>query len=89
MAVWGCMRLSNLPVPEEGVFESVHTSQGKVEQPILGSLIPTLPVIPELAVGVRRGIRLGAHQIEAAVVEAIAILSGDGDTEVGLTGKVY
>ena len=83
--VYGSAHFSDLPSPEEGIFESVHAGQRKVEQPVLGTLIPMLPVVPEPAVGVCRGIRLDTTQVEAAVVEAITVLSGKSDTETRLT----
>ena len=78
------MRLSDLPSPEERIYECIHASQREAEQPILGSLIPALPVIPGRAIRVRSGSSHGALQIETTIIEAIAILSGDTDTECGL-----
>ena len=80
-AVYGHMRFSYLPSPEEWVPKSIHTGQRKVEQSVLGTLVPILPVIPECAIGVQCGIRLDTLHVEATVVEAVAVFSGNGDTE--------
>jgi len=82
--VHGYVRFSDLPSPEERIYESIHTGQREAEQSVLGSLVPTLPVIPGRAIRVRRGISLDALQVEATVVEAIAVFSGEADTESGL-----
>ena len=79
---YGCF--SDLPSPEERIYESIHTSQSEAEQPILGSLIPTRPVIPERAIRVRSGSSLDAYQVEPTVIETVAVFSGDTDTESGL-----
>jgi len=84
VTVHGYVCFSDLPSPEERIYESIHASQREAEQSILGSLIPTLPVIPGRAIRVRRGIRLDAQQVEATVIEAIAVFPGDTDTESGL-----
>ena len=80
-------RGSDLPSPEERVFKGIHTGQSKVEQPILGRLVPILPVVPECTIGVRRRVRLDALQVETAIVEAVTVFSSNSDTEGGLTGK--
>ena len=80
----GLRVLSDLPSPEERIHESIHASQREAEQPIFGSLIPTLPVIPGRTIRVCRGIWFGAYQIETTVIEAVAVFSGDTDTESGL-----
>jgi len=85
-----CPRLvcfPDLPSPEEGIYESIHASQRETEQPILGSLIPTLPVIPGRAIRVCSRGRLGAYQVEATVIEAITVFSSDSDTKSGLAWK--
>ena len=43
-----------------------------------------LPVVPERAIRVRRGIRLNTTQVEAAVVEAVAVLSDKSGIKIGL-----
>ena len=83
-AAYGYVLFSDLPSPEEWDLESIHTGQRKVAQSILGGLVPILPVIPERAVRVRRGISLDAPQVEATVVETIAIFSGESYTKVSL-----
>ena len=79
---------SDLPSPEEWILESIHAGQRKVEQSILGSLVPILPVVPERAIGVVGGVRLDAGHIEAAVVDTVAVFSGDSDTEGSLPWKI-
>ena len=81
------MRFSDLPSPEERIFKSIHASQRKVEQSILGSLVPVLPVIPERAIRVRGGIRFNTPQVEATIVVTVAVFSSKSDTETGLAGK--
>lgn len=83
------MYFTHLPSPEEGVFEGIHAGQREIEQSVLGILVPALPVIPGGAIGVRRGVRLYAPQVEAAVIKAVAVLSGDSDAEATLTGKSW
>ena len=78
---------SDLPSPEERIFESIHTGQRKVVQSILGILVPVLPGVPEGAIGVRRDIRRDAPQVETTVVVTVAVLSGESDTELGLARK--
>jgi hypothetical protein len=80
---------ADLPSPEERIFESIHASQRKAEHSILGSLVPTLPVVPERAIRVRVGIRLDAPQVETTVVVTIAVFSGKTDTEAELAGKSW
>lgn len=82
------MRFSDLPSPEERINKGIHTGQRDVVQSILGSLVPILPVIPERAIRVRRGIRFDTPQVEATIVETVAVFSGESDTEVGLAGKI-
>lgn len=81
------VRFSDLPSPEERIYKSIHASQRIVEQSILGSLVPVLPVIPERAIWVRRGIRLNTPQVEATIVVTVAVFSGESDTETGLARK--
>ena len=88
VTVCNYVRFSDLPSPEERIHEGIHAGQRKVEQSILGALVPILPVIPERAIWVRRGIGLDALQVEAAVVDAVAIFSSNGDTELGLPCKI-
>lgn len=78
---------ADLPSPEERILKSIHASQRKVEQPILGSLIPILPGVPECTIRVCGSIRLNALQVEAAIVNSVTVLSGNCDTEGDLTGK--
>ena len=78
------VRFPDLPSPEEGIFESIHTGQRKAEQPVPGTLIPTLPLVPEPTIRVRGGIRFNATQVEAAVVKTIAVFTGKSDTELSL-----
>lgn len=85
--VHGHGRLSDLPSPEERIFERIHTSQRKTEQSIPGSLIPILPVVPERTIGVRRGIWFDTPQVEATVIVTVAVFSSNSDTEIGLAGK--
>ena len=89
VTVCGHVRFPDLPSPEERIFESIHTSQRKVEQSVLGTLVPILPVIPERAIGVVGSVRLDAIQIETAIVDAVAVLSGNGDTEGSLPCKSW
>ena len=79
--------ISNLPSPEEGVLHSIHTSQRKVEQPVLGSLVPILPIVPECAIRVGGRISLNALQVEAAIIDAVTVFSSKSDTEGGLAWK--
>ena len=78
---------SHLPVPEERIRESIHTGQCIVEQSVFGTLIPALPGVPERAVRFHSRIRLDALQVEATVVDAVAIFSGETDTEACLARK--
>jgi hypothetical protein len=79
--------ISDLPSPEERILESIHASQRKVEQPILGILVPILPSVPECTVWVRGRIGLDALQVEATIIDAITVFSGNSNTEGGLAGK--
>jgi hypothetical protein len=85
--IGGYTWFSDLPSPEERILKRIHASQRKVEQPILGTLVPILPGVPGCTIGVRGGIRLDTLQVEAAIVETVAVLSSNSDTETNLTKK--
>ena len=79
---------THLPGPEERVYESIHTGQGKVLETRLDGVIPRPIVVPEGAIGVIGG---GSHcpaKPEPAVVEPIAVLSSDVDAKGRLTRRI-
>ena len=78
---------SDLPGPEERVFSGIHASQREVEQPILGILIPILPVIPKSTVGIIGSIRFDPPQVKATIIDAGTVFPGNSNTEAGLAGK--
>jgi len=73
---------AHLPGPEEWIHESIHAGQCEVLEALLDGTIPVCIVPPESTVGVLLDpIIPRPTKPEPAVVESVAVLSGDVDTK--------
>lgn len=77
-------RVADLPGPEIPVVDSVHTGKHELAETVLHSLVPVLPLYERCAVALVRGATADTVHVESAIVNRIAKLASDRDTEVGL-----